>query len=404
MMAAGQAASAGVNTLLLEKMKRPGRKLRITGKGRCNITNTARVDDFIARFGDNGDFLRHTFSQFFNTDLIDFLSRNGLEVTTERGGRVFPATGKAPDVLVALMQWIARSGVQLKYSTPVEKLLLSHGRVSGVVSRGRKYACTAVILATGGASYPATGSTGDGYRIAESVGHNIVPIRPALVPLMVESNNPKLMDGLSLRNTNVRLHIDDKIHREEFGEVTFTKSGISGPVILTLSGQAVDALDANHKVALSLDLKPALSAKKLEARISRDLARRGNDPFKSFLRGLLPRQLVSVCLVQTKTPGKRVANRISPAERERLIHWLKNFHLPVTGYRPFSEAIVTAGGIATEEIDPRTLSSSLVQGLYVAGEVLDINGDTGGYNLQAAFSTGWLAGCSAAAALLNVDQ
>jgi predicted Rossmann fold flavoprotein len=401
LMAAGQSAAAGATTLLLEKMKRPGRKLCITGKGRCNITNTAAIDDFLLRFGESGNFLRQTFSQFFNTDLMAFLEHNGLKVQTERGGRVFPASGKAPAVLAALLQWSLSCGVQLKRSTPVDKLLVSDGQLSGVVSGGRKYKCTAAILATGGASYPATGSSGDGYRLAASVGHRIVPIRPALVPLTLKGDRTRNIDDVSLRNTNVRLLIDDTLYSEAFGEVALTSSGLAGPVILTLSGRAVDAINAKRKVVFSLDLKPALSEEKLDARISRDLAKRGKDPFKSFLRGLLPRQVIPVCLMQTGIPGKRIAGSITTDDRQRLISWLKDWRLTVTGHRPFSEAIITAGGIATDEVDPQTLASRLVKGLYLAGEVLDIDADTGGYNLQAAFSTGWLAGRSAASAILK---
>ena len=268
LMAAGQAAAAGVETLLLEKMKRPGRKLCITGKGRCNITNTADLDDFLAHFGETGDFLRHTFSQFFNRDLMAFLEQSGLNLETERGGRVFPASGKAPDVLAAFSRWIADCGAQLKYSTPVDKLLVSDGRVSGVVSRGRKYACAAAILATGGASYPATGSTGDGYRIAASVGHTIVPIRPALVPLTIEGEQR----GNHGRRQPAK-HKRAPAHRRQTGTGSVRRGGLyqnrhRRAVLLTLSGQAVDAIDAGRKVAFSLDLKPALSEEKLDARIS----------------------------------------------------------------------------------------------------------------------------------------
>jgi predicted Rossmann fold flavoprotein len=401
LMAAGHAAEKGADTLLLEKMKHAGRKLRLTGKGRCNLTNTAKLDDFLSRFNDKDKFLRHAFSQFFNTELMDFLKNNGLELTTERGGRVFPTSGRAPDVLATLQDWIADCGVHLKYSTPVEKLLINDGRISGVVSRGRKFPCASVVLATGGASYPATGSTGDGYRLAESVGHKIIPIRPALIPLNLKGGSTKILDGVSLKNTNVRLLINGAMRREAFGEVAFTKTGIGGPVTLSLSRQAVDAIDAGHKVALSLDLKPALDQQKLAARISRDLTKRKHETYKSFLRGLLPKQMVSICMIKTGISGKRIAGSITAEERKHLINWIKGFRLNVNGYRQLSEAIVTAGGIATNEIDPKTLESRVVKGLYIAGEVMDVDADTGGYNLQAAFSTGRLAGLSAAYSLLE---
>jgi predicted Rossmann fold flavoprotein len=401
LMASGQASMAGVSTLLLEKKKRAGLKLSITGKGRCNLTNTAGIDDFLARFGNTSEFLRPTFSQFFSKELVAFMESNGVQLTTERGGRIFPTSGKAPEVVAAMMRWISNCGVQLKCSSPVDKIMVRDGRVAGVVSGGRKYACGAAILATGGASYPATGSDGDGYRLAATVGHTVVPIRPALVPITIKGDSAKIMDGVRLRNAKVGLHIDGKMRREAFGEVAFTNSGFGGPVVLTLSGQCVDAIDAGRKVVFSLDLKPALSEKKLDARIVRDMAQRGEEPFKSFLRGMLPRQVVSVCMIQTGISGKRAAKSVTASERKRLVSWLKDFRLEATGYRSFSEAIITAGGLATREIDHETMKSRLVDGLYFAGEVMDVDADTGGYNLQAAFSTGWLAGRSATADILK---
>ena len=395
-MAAGRAAEAGANTLLLEKMKRPGHKLCITGKGRCNITNIADVTDFIAHFGKTGPFLHQAFSRFFNTDLMDFLKELGLELVTERGGRVFPASGKASDVLTVLQQWLKRCGVQIKHSSAVDELLINDGRVTGVVSRGREFLGDSVILATGGASYPATGSTGDGYRLAASAGHSVVPIRPALVPLETFGDVAGKMEGLSLRNINVRMLVNDKKRKEAFGEVVFTEFGVTGPAILTLSGEAVDAMRDGHKIVLSIDLKPALDEKKLDARLLRDFASRGKEQFNSILRGLLPREMVPVCLDLTGIPPERIAGSISAKERRRLRTWLKDFRLEVTGHRPFTEAIVTAGGIDTREIDPKTMESRRTKGLFIAGELLDIHADTGGYNLQAAFSTGWLAGHSAA--------
>ncbi len=395
-MAAGQAAEAGASTLLLEKMKRPGRKLCITGKGRCNITNIADVTNFIAHFGKTGSFLRQAFSRFSNTDLMDFLKELGLELVTERGGRVFPASGKASDVLTVLLQWLERCGVQIKHSSIVDKLLISDGRVTGVVSRGREFLCDSVILATGGASYPATGSTGDGYRLSISAGHSIVPIRPALVPLETSGDIAGKMEGLNLRNINVRMLVNGKKRKEAFGEVVFTEFGVTGPAILTLSGEAVDAIRNGHKIVFSIDLKPALDEKKLDARLLRDFASRGKEQINSLLRGLLPREMVSVCLNLTEIPPERIANSISAKERRCLRTWLKDFRLEVTKPRPLSEAIVTAGGIDTREVDPRTMESRRTKGLFIAGELLDVHADTGGYNLQAAFATGWIAGRSAA--------
>ena len=269
------------------------------------------------------------------------------------------------------------------------------GRISGVVSRGKELPCDSVILATGGASYPATGSTGDGYRLTKSVGHTIIPIRPALVPLETAGDTAQKMAGLNLRNILVRMLVNGRKTKEAFGEMTFAEFGITGPVVLSLSGETVDCINNGDAVVFSIDLKPALDEKKLDARLIRDIASRGTEQIDSFLRGLLPQKMVDVCLTTVKIPAERSANTITGKERLRLRRWLKDFRLNVIGPRPFAEALITAGGVDTKEIDPKTMESRLVKGLYVAGEVLDIHADTGGYNLQAAFSTGWLAGRSA---------
>lgn len=395
LMAAGQAARAGADVLVIEKMARPGRKLGISGKGRCNLTNIADLPEFIGHFGRTGKFLHHAFSRFFSGELIDFFESLGVPLATERGGRVFPAGAKAPDVVRALLQWVKAQGVQIRHSTPVDELMLAAGRVTGVVAQGRQDPCDAVILATGGASYPGTGSTGDGYRLAAAVGHSVVPIRPALVPLET-AEATATMTGLTLRNVGVRLLVGGKKRRELFGEMCFTESGVGGPLILTLSGEVVDALRRGDAVHVSIDLKPALDDNKLDARLRRDFAERGREALPSLLRGLLPPQMVPVCLAAAAIAPEAVGNQVTAAERARLRRWLKDFRLTVTGHRPLAEAIVTAGGVDTREVDPKTMQSRLAPGLYFAGEILDMQADTGGYNLQAAFSTGWLAGTSAA--------
>jgi predicted Rossmann fold flavoprotein len=396
LMAAGEAAGAGAQVLVLEKMSRPALKLGITGKGRCNITNTAEVTEFISHFGKTGVFLRQAFSRFFNADLMNFLKEIGLELVAERGGRIFPASGKALDVVSVLLKWAKRNGVEIQPSSPVDALILEDGRIKGVLCKGRKITCDAVVLATGGASYPATGSTGDGYRLAESAGHGISPIRPALVPLETAGDSAGRMVDLNLRNINVRMLVDGKKRCEAFGELVFTEFGVTGPVILTLSGEAVDILQSGKKIELSIDLKPALDEKKLDARLLRDLDARRKEPLSSILRGLIPREMVPVCLDLTSISAERCGNDLTARERQRLRNWLKDFRLEVTGHRPIPEAIITAGGVNTREVDPRTMESRKTKGLYFAGEILDLQADTGGYNLQAAFSTGWLAGRSAA--------
>jgi hypothetical protein len=399
LMAAGQAALSGVQVLVLEKMKRPGRKLCITGKGRCNLTNVAPLAEFLAHFGPSGLFLRQAFHRFFTPELLDFFAERQLAVVTERGGRVFPASGKAPEVLAVLEAWLVECGVRMRTGAAVEHLQVENGVLTGVSCQGKLLACGALILATGGASYPATGSTGDGYRLAEEVGHRLVPVRPALVPLVTAGDCAGRMAGLQLRNVLARLFINNKKKAEAFGELTFMEFGLSGPVILTLSGRIVDALRAGQEVRLELDLKPALDDLKLDARLRRDFELRRAEPLAAVLRGLLPQEMIGVALEQTALSPDRLAGSIRAEERKRLRLWLKNFRLQVTGYRPLAEAIVTAGGVDTAEINPRTMESRLVQGLYFAGELLDLQADTGGYNLQAAFSTGWLAGRSAAARL-----
>lgn len=412
LFAAGQAATQGARTLLLEKMDRPGRKLLITGKGRCNLTNTTPLADFITHFGPNGRFLWQSFNTFFADDLIRFFNDLGISTVTERGGRVFPASGSAQDIVEGLLQWVRRAGVTIQTYAPVEKLLVTEDQIKGVLvspasirdtrtRRAREYPPqtyygSAVIVTTGGASYPGTGSNGDGYRLAEAVGHSIVPVRPALVPLETAGNIAQQLQGLSLKNVNVSIWINRKKAAQEFGEMLFTHFGLSGPTILTLSRQVVDALLQNYRVEVSIDLKPALDEQKLDERLRRDINQHGKQQFGTLLKELLPRTLIPVCILSTDIPADKVGHQITTQERKRLRMWLKDFRFEITRHRTFKEAIITAGGINTRELDPRTLQSRIVKSLYFAGEILDIDADTGGYNLQAAFSTGWLAGYSAA--------
>lgn len=395
-MAAGQAAEAGAEVLLLEKMKQPGRKLGITGKGRCNLTNIAEKADFIAHFGRTGKFLHQAFGRFFNAELMAFFENLGLKLVTERGGRVFPASGKATEVRAVLRQWLANNGTRINTSSPVDELMLADGRIVGIVSKAKTFSADAVIVATGGASYPLTGSTGDGYSLARAAGHTVTPIRPALVPLETAGNEAGRMAGLNLRNIKVKMLVNGKKQGEGFGELVFAKFGLTGPVILTLSGAAVDAVSKGQKIVFSLDLKPALDEQKLDARLLRDFAARGNEPISSVLRGLLPREMVPVCLDLIGLAPDRPTHGITLKERRQLRTWLKDFRLEMVKPRPLKEAIITAGGVNIREINPRTMESNIIKGLYFAGEVLDLQADTGGYNLQAAFSTGWLAGRAAA--------
>ena len=400
LMAAGQASLSGAQVILIEKMERPGRKLAITGKGRCNLTNDTELSEFLTHFGRNSRFLRGAFHRFFVPELLEFFRQLGIQTVTERGGRIFPINNDANEIVMALVNWAKAAGVIIRPNTRVNQLALTENRISGVIVRNsnsttEKINADAVIIATGGASYPGTGSTGDGYRLAKSAGHSITPIRPALVPLVTVGNLAARLQGLSLKNVGIKVFADSRKIADEFGEMLFTHFGLSGPVILTVSKLVVDALNAKQKVRISVDLKPALDDQKLDLRLQRDFAQHGKMQFKSVLKEFLPQKLIPVCLDLIKIPPEKTCNQITTAERRRLRLWLKNFNFDISGHRGFGEAIITAGGVALNEVDSQTLQSKIVQGLYFAGEILDLDADTGGYNLQAAFSTGWLAGQSA---------
>ena len=407
LMAAGQAAALGAEVLLVEKMSRPARKLRISGKGRCNLTNHASQSEFIAHFGQNGRFLRQAFARFFAPDLVAFFEDLGLKLVTERGGRIFPARGQATEVVDALVGWVRYSGVNVQTSARAMSLLIEGGDVAGIkvvrgegsASKEQRIEGDAVILAMGGASYPATGSTGYGYALAASAGHTIVPPRPALVPLETAGDVAQRLDGLKLRNVKARVLVGDEKRSEAFGELAFTEHGLTGPIIRSQSKLVVDALGEGKPVAVSIDLKPALDKKKLDARLLRDLDAHGKRSFRTLLKDLLPQALIPICLEATGIAADKPGHQVTAAERNKLRAWLKDLRLDVTGHRDWDEAIITAGGIDTREVDPRTMASRLVPGLYFAGEILDVDADTGGYNLQAAFSTGYVSGRAASAGM-----
>jgi predicted Rossmann fold flavoprotein len=407
LMAAGRAAAAGARVVVLEKMHRPGLKIGITGKGRCNLTNTADTETFLARFGRQGRFLRKAFAQLDNRSLIAFFRERGIGTVEERGGRVFPSEGGALAVRDALVRWALQQGAAVQNRRRVRDLVIRENRVAGVEAErpgdGPRAGPVrevvqgdAVILAAGGASYPSTGSAGEGYEQAARAGHSVVPVRPGLVPLEIAGDTCAGLEGLALRNVEVRLLVDGRKRAAELGEMEFTGFGVSGPVVLTLSCPAVRSLDAGGEVQLSVDLKPGLGDKALDARLLRDLEKRGGERVFSLLGGLLPRRLIPVCLEQAAVPGEKKGAQLDAKERKRLRMWLKDFRLSVTRSRPFSEAIITQGGVDLREVHPETMQSRLIQRLFFSGEVLDIAAETGGFNLQAAFSTGWLAGLSAA--------
>jgi predicted Rossmann fold flavoprotein len=394
-------------------MPNAGTKLSITGKGRCNLTNIAPLEQFLEHFGSNGVFLRQAFGLFFSEDLIGFLESLGVRTVTERGGRVFPESRDAGDVVRALLRWNASLGVRMWTGTRMTGLVLDHGRVAGVrwtpSEPGRGSGRTAgaaesieradaVVMATGGFSYPGTGSTGDGYAFARSAGHTVTAIRPALVPLVTAGDAAARLQGLSLKNVSLSLSVDGKSKSVLFGEMLFTHFGLSGPIVLSVSQVAVDALAAGRSVIASIDLKPALDRARLDERLLRDIREHGSMHAGNLLKRLLPAKLIPVCLDAVRIGAATFGHQITADARKRLRDWLKDFRLQVTGHRPMSEAIVTAGGVCLKEIDPRTMESRLVKGLHFCGEVLDVNADTGGYNLQAAFSTGWAAGEAAGVA------
>jgi hypothetical protein len=402
LMAAGQAAAAGADVLLLERTGRLGTKLRITGKGRCNLTNTAELGDFLTHFAfpdrTSGAhlFLRNAFARFFSQDLIAFFEDLGVPTVVERGGRVFPESNDAHQVAEALVRFTRQQGIETRLQNRVAHVLRERDQTVGIeLEGGERLRAGAVVIATGGASYPKTGSSGDGYRLAEEMDHTIVQVRPALVPLVIAGSEPKAMMGLSLRNVRARLLLDGKECAVGFGEMLFTHYGVSGPIILTLSGPAVVRLGAG-KLEMSINLKPALSPEKLDARLRRDLDKYGKRSFRNLLKGLLPLKMIDVMVARTGIAPDKPGHQITAAERHRLRELLHDFRLTVVSHRPLDEAIVTAGGVNTDEINPGTMASRKVDGLFFAGEVMNVQADTGGYNLQAAFSTGFVAGRAAA--------
>jgi predicted Rossmann fold flavoprotein len=402
MMAAGEAASLGAKVLLLEKMERPGRKLLITGKGRCNITNTAEFKDFIKHFQPNENYIKHVFGQFFNTELISFFNDLGVATDEERGGRIFPTSDSSHDVVDALVIWLRKNKVDLWGRAAAEKFIIKDGRLNAVkLFDGRLVYGKSFILATGGTSYPATGSTGDGYKMVKPLGHNITEIYPALVPFLTEGDTAKLLEGLSLKNINARILQDNKVLFEEFGEMLFTAKGVSGPVILSLSRNVVPLLHQDQEMTLSIDLKPAVDDNTLENRVRKELDENGKMYFHNLLKFYLPQKLIDVCCKLVNIDPNKPCSQISAVERKRFRFWLKNFNLKITGHGGFKEAIITKGGISVTEVDFKTMQSKKISNLFIAGEVLDIDAETGGYNLQAAFSTGIVAGRWVVAYLKN---
>lgn len=406
-MAAGRAAELGASVLLVEKMNQPGRKLRITGKGRCNLTNDISLAEFIKHIHPDGKKLRNAFSKFFSHELIDFLQKLNVKTVVERGGRIFPESEDAGEIVDALIKWCHKAGVIIKCNSKVTFITTSNKIVSGItvieknengknISESINYIGKRIIIATGGLSYPATGSTGDGYAFAKKTGHSTVNLRPVLVPIETTGDTAQKLQGLSLKNISVSVWVNEKKSTSDFGEMLFTHFGLSGPIILTLSRTIVDELKLNNKVTISIDLKPALDDNKLDLRLIRDLNEHGKMMFSTMLKQLLPAKLIPVCCELTGIPSDKLCNQLSAVERKKLRIWLKDFRLDVSGHRDYKEAIITAGGVDISEIDLHTFASKINKNLYFIGEILDFDADTGGYNLQIAFTSGWIAGEDAA--------
>lgn len=401
LMAAISSAKNEDKVTIIEKMNSCGKKLLITGKGRCNITNNAQMDKFMANTPTNPKFLYGVFNNFTNKDIIELLESEGVKTKVERGERVFPVSDRAQDVLEALLHILKKENVQILTNTTAKRIITdAEKNVLGVeLDDGKEIKADKIILATGGKSYPVTGSTGDGYRIAKDLGHTITKIEPSLVPLTSHDEVCKKLQGLSLRNVAIRLQICDKVVYKDFGEMLFTHFGVSGPIVLSASSYLVKTKNIEQilkedKVELEIDLKPALSEEKLDARILRDFEEQKNKQFKNSLDKLLPQKLIPVIIEKTNINESKKINEITKQERQKLVNELKHFKISINGTRPIEEAIVTSGGINIKEINPKTMESKLINGLYFAGEIIDVDCLTGGYNLQVAWSTGYTAGIS----------
>ena len=393
LMAAVIAGREGAKVTLLEKMNYVGKKMGITGKGRCNITNACDMSDFIKNTPGNGKFLYGAYERFTNEDLLQLLHDAGLETKVERGGRVFPASDSALDVRNTFMKLMKHYGVDVHLEEPVKKLLIDDGVVTGVVTDKETYHADAVVIATGGKSYPATGSTGDGYMLAAQVGHTITDIRPSLVPIVTEESWVKDLMGLSLRNVELSVVAKNKVQAKMFGEMMFTHFGITGPIVLSLSHTVGKLMRKKNigTIGLDINLKPALSPEVLDKRLQKDFDLYSKKQLINGMKDLLPSRLIPLIIELAGIDPQKPINQISKEERQQIGYMLQHMPLTVKGLRPVEEAIVTAGGISLKEFNPKTMESKLVKGLYGAGEVLDIDAFTGGYNLQAAFSTGYVA-------------
>ena len=389
LMAAVVAAERGRNILLIEKMDQAGRKLRITGKGRCNLTNTNPLRDTLPHIGSDARWLRNAYGRFFNRELMDFFESRGVTLTVERGNRVYPASGKSLDIFLALINDLeSRSNVTIRKNTTVKQIESFDGQVTAVIlQNGERITCRHILLATGGLSYPTTGSTGAGHRMARELGHTVVEPVPSLIALKCEEKIPEEMIGFQLKNISLTV-----AGKSFFGEMTFCNDGLAGPIVLSASRIASRSLHEGKTLTAKLDLKPALSAEQLDKRLITDLNTNGTRIFNDALRLWLPAELIPLALKQLHIEYYKRLHQITGEERRRLARWLKGVEFTLTGTHDWDEAIITQGGVSLSEVNPKTMESKLMQGLFLAGELLDLDADTGGYNLQIAFSTGYAAG------------
>lgn len=394
LIAAGRAAELGSKVLILEKMPSVGRKLLITGSGRCNVTNSASIAEFIKHVYPNGRFIKNSLSKFGSTDILALLKDYRVECTLAPLGRYFPSSNKAKDVLRALLEWLETLNVDIRFDSRVEELLLRDDKIYGVKANGKEIHAKQVVLATGGKSYPLTGSTGDGYKLTERVGHRIENVRPALVPLVTEGHLAQSIQGLNLKNVKATVWINDKKRGEAMGEMIFTHFGLSCPIILTLSRIAVEGLEKKQKVEISLDLEPLMDEQKLDKRLIQDLNEHGKKKVANIFRFWLKASMASTFIKILAIDPEKLCHQISSKERKQIRHLIQNLSFKVVNHRGFKEAIITAGGVSTNEISSKTMESKLIKGLHFAGEIIDLDAETGGYNLQLAYSTRWLAGDS----------
>jgi len=393
MMAAIRAAERNRKILLVERNDAPGKKLLISGKGRCNLTNSCDIEDFLEKFSESRAFLRNVFAKFFNTELMSFFEDARLKLKTERGGRVFPISDRSGDVLNVLKSKLKNKNIKVLSGERVREIIVRNKKIKSILTYSRKYFSTAhIAIATGGLSYPTTGSTGDGYRIAEKLGHQIILLKPALCPILIKERFIRDWQGISLKNVRITVFAGGKRIDERFGEMLFTHFGLSGPVVLDISASIYDALKLKNEVVISINFKPALDHKKLDARLLREFKANPRKSIKNIFKNLLPQGIIKRFLEYCSMDGNKSASQITTEERKRLIKGLFDFRLSVGRVMRAKDGIVTRGGVNTKEINPKTMESRLVKGLFFAGEVIDIDAKTGGYNMQAAFSTGWVCG------------